>query len=259
MRKYLPLFFTFFFIVHVNAQSSIGLTSITPTVTGQQDIQFVIDVKVGDPNAVNNLSGVSFNLEWNNTTYIESVSTTVGTFLGSDPLIIAQNFNNRIEVGVTSTTGGKNGSGVIASCTLKVKQTVSSDVIVAFSLTNISAIDGNGSSLTLTPFSDLLNIILMKPDGISDNIIPNDVMLSQNYPNPFNPITTIDYSINKASNVQLKLFNSLGEEMTLLVDEFQYPGSYSVKLEMEKISSGVYYYKLITEDFTATKKMILIK
>ena len=88
---------------------------------------------------------------------------------------------------------------------------------------------------------------------------PDVFKLAQNYPNPFNPSTRIDYSIAKATNVQLIIFNSIGEEINVVVNEYQQPGEYAVNFDAKLLSSGVYFYKLIAGDFISIKKMLLLK
>jgi len=100
--------------------------------------------------------------------------------------------------------------------------------------------------------------------GINNNNsqIPNEFKLSQNYPNPFNPSTIIEYSVPQSSYVTIKLYDILGNEISLLENGFKNPGNYSISLKAvitSKLSSGVYYYKMTSGDFTETKKMILIK
>ncbi len=99
------------------------------------------------------------------------------------------------------------------------------------------------------------------PVGISDPPLnePDKFSLSQNYPNPFNPITKIEYTIPVNSFVQLRVFNSAGEEVKELVNGNVERGIYSIDFDGTNLSSGVYFYKLITADFTAVKKMIMIK
>ncbi len=89
--------------------------------------------------------------------------------------------------------------------------------------------------------------------------IPSDLKLFQNYPNPFNPSTTIGYSIPANSNVLLKVYNSLGQEVSTLVDGKQSAGSYSVTWDASSVSSGVYFYKIFAGSEVQTLKMILIK
>jgi hypothetical protein len=88
---------------------------------------------------------------------------------------------------------------------------------------------------------------------------PSQFNLSQNYPNPFNPGTVISYSIPKDGLVSLKVYNSLGTQVAELVNASQSAGSYSTKFDAVNLSSGIYYYKLESNGFIGTKKMILIK
>jgi N-acetylneuraminic acid mutarotase len=81
----------------------------------------------------------------------------------------------------------------------------------------------------------------------------------RNYPNPFNPSTVIKYELPRDGHVTLKVYNSLGEEVALLVSEFQPAGSHTVSFNAQNLSSGVYFYRLSTGEMTATKKLILLK
>ncbi|MCZ6790750.1 MAG: T9SS type A sorting domain-containing protein [Candidatus Dadabacteria bacterium] len=92
-----------------------------------------------------------------------------------------------------------------------------------------------------------------------DNPAPSDYALHQNYPNPFNPVTTISYSLPLKSQVELIVYNTFGEELIQLVNGEKEAGSYSVKLNANGLSSGIYFYKLQAGDFIKTKKMILMK
>lgn len=83
--------------------------------------------------------------------------------------------------------------------------------------------------------------------------------LDQNFPNPFNPNTLIKYSIPKSSQVSLKIFNTLGQEMETLVNEEKQVGTYEVNWNASNLQSGVYFYRLQAGDFIQTKKMILLK
>jgi hypothetical protein len=89
--------------------------------------------------------------------------------------------------------------------------------------------------------------------------LPQDFRLEQNYPNPFNPSTTIKFSIPEQSFVKLEVFNTLGEKIATLVSEELKAGNYKYDWNAENFSSGVYYYKLIANDFSQTKKLILLK
>jgi hypothetical protein len=88
---------------------------------------------------------------------------------------------------------------------------------------------------------------------------PTEFSLSQNYPNPFNPITTIQYQIPKRSNVSLKVYDIIGNEIAELVNEEQEVGYYDAEFNAARLSSGVYFYRLQAVDFIQTRKMILLK
>ena len=86
-----------------------------------------------------------------------------------------------------------------------------------------------------------------------------DFKLSQNYPNPFNPTTTINFSIPKAGNVTLKVYDALGNEVATLVNGYKNAQSYQVDFDASSLTSGIYFYTLKTDNFTQTNKMILMK
>ena len=93
----------------------------------------------------------------------------------------------------------------------------------------------------------------------SDNIIPSKYSLEQNFPNPFNPMTTINFSIPKEGLVMLKIYNTIGEEIETLVSEIKQAGNYNVNFDASSLSSGIYFYRIHTDSFVETKKMILMK
>ena len=90
-------------------------------------------------------------------------------------------------------------------------------------------------------------------------IYPAEYKLSQNYPNPFNPTTTINYSIPKAGNIKLTVFNAIGSKVATIVNEYKQPGNYSVKFNATNLASGIYLYRLESGNYSAAKKFILLK
>ncbi|MFZ1321183.1 MAG: T9SS type A sorting domain-containing protein, partial [Ignavibacteria bacterium] len=107
-----------------------------------------------------------------------------------------------------------------------------------------------------------LNVQYTVLTSVSENLVssvPVDFNLSQNYPNPFNPSTRINYSLPKSDNVSIKIYNELGREVSTLVNGFKTAGTYEITFDGANLSSGIYFYKLQTTGFTATKKMLLIK
>ena len=90
--------------------------------------------------------------------------------------------------------------------------------------------------------------------------LPDRVFLSQNYPNPFNPVTTIRYALTVTSNVELSIFNLLGQKVATLVSAKQPAGSYSMQWNASGMPSGVYLYRMQTDDgFSQTQKLVLIR
>ena len=88
---------------------------------------------------------------------------------------------------------------------------------------------------------------------------PSEFNLMQNYPNPFNPITTIEFDLPSNSEVTLKIFNLLGEEIAILLSASLLSGSHSVQWDASKYASGIYLYKLQAGNYVETKKMVLMK
>ncbi len=91
------------------------------------------------------------------------------------------------------------------------------------------------------------------------SLIPNKTQLEQNYPNPFNPSTTISYMLAAKENVSIKVFDILGNEVATLVNENHEPGKYTVDFDASKLSSGIYFCRLIAGSKVKTMKMQLIK
>ena len=88
---------------------------------------------------------------------------------------------------------------------------------------------------------------------------PKNFSMSQNYPNPFNPTTKINFAIPKQGLVTLKVYDMLGKEIKTLVNEVKSAGSYTVDFNGSQFSSGVYFYKIQTGDFSEVKRMMLVK
>jgi hypothetical protein len=123
---------------------------------------------------------------------------------------------------------------------------------------------GQNSFEVLNPTGfDRLKMIINFNNVISgletETEVPNNFFLSQNYPNPFNPTTKINYSIPYESSVKLEIFNYLGEKITTLVNDVKQKGNYEIEFNSYGLASGIYFYKLSTEGYVETKKMILQK
>ncbi|MEQ9309216.1 MAG: ThuA domain-containing protein [Balneolaceae bacterium] len=108
----------------------------------------------------------------------------------------------------------------------------------------------------LTPDFDALSV---SNEAREETEIPTELKLSQNYPNPFNPSTQIEFSLPENGNVQLKIFNIVGQTVQVLVDEVRNRGSHSVTFDATGLSSGVYFYQLEFDGAIISNKMLLMK
>lgn len=117
------------------------------------------------------------------------------------------------------------------------------------------AVSSNGNVVKL------LDSIIITMTGKENNSSskPVEYKLSQNYPNPFNPTTTISFEVPEASVVKLAVYNCMGQEISVLKNEFMQSGKYDVNFNAADKSSGIYYYKITSGTYSETKKMILIK
>ncbi|MEO8514317.1 MAG: T9SS type A sorting domain-containing protein [Ignavibacteria bacterium] len=111
----------------------------------------------------------------------------------------------------------------------------------------------NGSGVFKRPLSEMVSV-----QEISGKL-PEQFSLSQNYPNPFNPTTNIKFSITKAGNVNMAIYDINGRMIEELVNGTFSAGTYQVDWNASKYSSGVYFYTIVTKEFTETKRMLLVK
>lgn len=124
---------------------------------------------------------------------------------------------------------------------------------------------GNSSDDCFVLWSDLDQMRLYStscatPLDVNDGLAePNDFSLSYNYPNPFNPSTKLSFVIGHLSFVSVKVYDVLGKEIAILVNEEKPAGNYEIQFDASGLSSGVYYYQLQTENYIETKKMVLLR
>ncbi len=113
---------------------------------------------------------------------------------------------------------------------------------------------GDASGVWRRPLAEMITDV-----DDNQNDLATDFNLEQNFPNPFNPTTTISYELPFASNVKLNVYDELGKVVASLVDEQQNAGAYSVVFDGSKLSSGIYFYRFHTDNFTQTRKLVLLK
>ncbi len=121
--------------------------------------------------------------------------------------------------------------------------------------------DAKSSLFSINTTQDTLNglDISMILTSIKNVNSPSSFELYQNYPNPFNPTTTIKFSLQKASKVELNIYNILGQKITALITKLMNAGAYTVNFDASSLSSGIYFYELKTSDYSIVKKMELLK
>jgi gluconolactonase len=123
--------------------------------------------------------------------------------------------------------------------------------------------DADKKTLYITGGTSLYRIRLAKTTGIKNEgyLQPDSYKLYGNYPNPFNPSTMINYQLPTTNHVTLKIYDTIGREIATLVNEVKEAGLYNVQLSMntEQLSSGIYFYRLKAGNFSATKKLVLLK
>jgi len=141
-------------------------------------------------------------------------------------------------------------STVLATMTFRVPPTQFPTTVFD---STIQSIFNTGWNVTNPPGGVVVSVIN------NSGIIPTTYNLYQNYPNPFNPSTTIRFDIPKATYTKLIIYDVLGREVMKLIDEKVEAGSYDISWDGSNFASGTYIYKLVTNDFTDIKKMILVK
>jgi len=135
------------------------------------------------------------------------------------------------------------------------------EAVINCKYTRLQSSDSLG--IEMTAFDKKTNNVSKKVFKYVMNQIPNQYTLRQNYPNPFNPTTTIEYEVPAKANVQIELYDILGQKVQTLVNNEHNPGIFKVTLDASKIrgglASGVYFYRMVSNDFVQTKKILLIK
>ncbi len=170
--------------------------------------------------------------------------SSIGSGTGLDCATIM--YNNS---GVQQWLQGYNGPGNSIDGGLVVAVDNAGNVIVGGGSTG----SGTGNDYTVIKYNHTIGIQQI------NNEIQDNFSLLQNYPNPFNPTTNIHFAIPRSSFVKLIVYDMLGREVETLVNENLSAGTYNADWNAANYSSGVYFYKLETENFTETKKMLLIK
>jgi len=101
--------------------------------------------------------------------------------------------------------------------------------------------------------------LVLDADDDNPSVLPEDYSLGQNHPNPFNPVTTFTFSLPRASNISLEIYNIIGQTIAVAASGNYPAGVHEVNWEAVDLPSGVYFYRLLADDYKETRKMILLK
>jgi hypothetical protein len=167
-----------------------------------------------------------------------------------DAVLYAKNGNTFVRCGISDASGVYHLPSLPAG-SLKI-------------IVNRLGFTGDSANVTVTSVSniDSINFYLnkisvgIKQIGIT---VPSDYRLYQNYPNPFNPISNIKFSIINSGNAKIIIYDIQGREVQTLVNQSLNPGTYETTFDGSMLPSGVYFYKMITNGFIETKRMVLVK
>lgn len=124
-------------------------------------------------------------------------------------------------------------------------------------LSGFSASDSKLNNLSITGVNGKITVASVS--STKNGTVIYEYNLAQNYPNPFNPATTIEYSIKKQSNVEIEIYNAIGQRISTLVNGIQEAGNYKLNWNAKNFASGIYFYRIKAGEFTQIKKMILLK
>jgi len=158
--------------------------------------------------------------------------------------------SGRIAEDINSSVKTIDMSGVTYPLTVKAKNIHLQLMYGSEKLINLDLNDGENAVINNPAIEKLM---------VSGELIPDKYLLEQNYPNPFNPNTVISFQLPVSSNVSLKVFDILGNEISTIVNGYQPAGKYEFEFSGANLPSGVYFYTITAGQYSETKKMILMK
>jgi predicted esterase len=189
---------------------------------------------------------IVFKLHLKNEDVVAKAKDIAARIYSYNPKIIIHNFYSTYgDIGADNIVESKDGYRY------EVSSDISSDTTIYLSIT----ISSGGYHF----WSDSMLVDVVTGISKEGQMIPTTYALKQNYPNPFNPNTIINYQLPMTNDVELSIYNLLGQKVSTLVHERQQVGYHQVEWDASRFSSGIYYYKIEAGNFQDVKKMILIK
>ncbi|UCE18648.1 MAG: T9SS type A sorting domain-containing protein, partial [Gemmatimonadota bacterium] len=186
----------------------------------------------------------------NGTIDIQDVVAVVRHIMETAPLtpdeLTRADCNGNGEVNIVDVLG-------IINAILGVRQCAPGACKAALTTEGMEFLESLESQLTADDFAEIMAL------AKTETQVPVEYHLSQNCPNPFNPATTIAYTLPEAVKARVEIFNVLGQAVDVLVDSEQEAGYHSIQWNASEMPSGVYFYRLTVGDFSASKRMMLVK
>lgn len=244
-----------------NGSTTICRNGINKTILDNQTIYDTINVNIANSF---NLVDINVRIDTVVHTWDADVSMTLNHLSGSSSLVTnrggsGDNFINTVFNDSAATAIGSGTAPFTGSFRPESPLTVFNNLAVNGSW--ILAINDNATADQGTLRAWCLVLTYQTLTGITQTVeIPNTFSLKQNYPNPFNPVTNIKFGIPKTSAVTLKIYDVVGREVAVLVNnELKQPGMYNIDFNASNLASGIYFYRIVAGDFSEVKKMMLIK
>ncbi|HSW55042.1 MAG TPA: T9SS type A sorting domain-containing protein [Ignavibacteriaceae bacterium] len=230
-----------------------GTPEVLNTATSGQDVIDAIALRQGGQAYSVLVDGIRVSTQWGDLVPVEftSFSSVVdgsNVILNWSTATELNNFGFEVQRSIAGnefvTVGFVNGHGTTTEA--KDYRFVDANLTAGNYSYRLKQVDFNGTF----SYSDEVNV---------DVTSPAQFELSQNYPNPFNPSTTIKFSIPQSSNVSLKIFNTLGQEVSTLINQNMESGLHTINFDASQLNSGIYFYKLDAGSYSQVKKMTLLK
>ncbi len=222
------------------------------------NVKHLIFYETANSNNIRIYNSLTHNVDYSWSANIEAINGITGTFYGGS---YTDYWSDHFDVtgdGINELIEGSISNG------FSVFNPVNGLALYSGEFLDVGDFDGDGyvEIIDFEYNTEQIKIISTPAQTVSvnnQNEIVKNYELKQNYPNPFNPTTTIEYSLNKNSDVKIIIYDILGKEINTLVNQKQVSGTYKLNLNASAFSSGTYFYSLILDGVTESKKMVLIK
>jgi hypothetical protein len=231
--------------IYLESGDALGYDQTGSYISGLFGIVYVVD---GTTNIITHLEGFS-----------ETITEGM-LFSGSNQI-----YNTYIDIFIPNTFGSEAFIESDYGCVAVQNEGEYGQKTFCFSYALAELSDDEFPSTRENLLAELINFFDLTPNDIENDIIQNHkTCLKTNYPNPFNPTTTINYSLKENAKVELIIYNIKGQKVKTLVNEILPAGEHSIIWDGrdsndKRVGSGIYFYKMKTNNFEKTKKMIMLK